>query len=71
MTAQHFRGRHSNLLRKRRFATWHIRCLRLPCLEERDWDCDRKTAVAFTGAADVALTAGVLHGRTRQMKGKL
>jgi hypothetical protein len=43
----------------------------LLCLKECDWDRNRKTAVAFTGAADAELTAGVLHGRTRQMKGKL
>jgi hypothetical protein len=31
-------------------------------LEECDWHRDRKTAVAFTGALDVSLAAGVLQG---------
>ena len=34
----------------------------LLCMKERDWDRDRKTAVAFTGAAELylppVLTAG-------------
>jgi len=44
---------------------------RLLCPNECDWDRNQKTPVAFAGVADVALTAGVLYGRTQQMKGKL
>jgi len=39
-------------------------------MNECDWNRNRKTAVAFTGAADVAFAADARNGQTRQIKGK-